>query len=113
MTRPAAPSFHAGIGSLSHSAEASSSWLTSKSSDSASAWKPIITDAGNGQGCEERFLKVVDILRHDFGLIVHAHHVRAERQGRRDLSNPRRQRAAEIEPALTQASTMSAAERPR
>src|SRR6185503_12264258 len=39
---------------LNQSAEASSSWLTSKSRDSASAWKPIITEAGNGQGCEER-----------------------------------------------------------
>jgi hypothetical protein len=32
----------------------SSDWLTSNSSDSASAWKPIITEAGNGQGWEER-----------------------------------------------------------
>src|SRR5262245_21579803 len=39
---------------LSQSAASSSVGLMVKSSDSASAWKPIITEAGNGQGCEER-----------------------------------------------------------
>ena len=38
----------------SQRALSSSDSFTLNSIDSASAWKPIITEAGNGQGCEER-----------------------------------------------------------
>ncbi len=49
------------------------------------------------EGFEERFLEVADIPGHDFGLVVHAHHVHAERQSRRNLRTPRSLCAAEVE----------------